>query len=379
MAALTALAQGRVGCSVELVEHQTGCTVVLVGCFHGSASSAADVEHALQLSTCHPQQTDVVVLELCAQRFDQLINKRDTSNSNWSDSESDETSNATRQSTPWIWRYVRMVQTMAEKQGWPTACVAAVLGAASGLQTEISNLQPGLEFKTAAVIAETEHMHIVLADQDVDTTLVRMGQLPDVSVTLWRDFLFTASTYDDTFGVEAVALRTALLGDSSLQDYQVTLPSFLTRSNAAIKDLLRLTLTPIIALQALNIVLTESMASLLTLNPAFAAATDASPVAETGAADPVAAIAVTVANAALLVLAYLSVALPATRVVIRERDDVLTAGIRAACQQLAPPGGRVVAVLGLLHVNGVAQRLLRVPDAITDDDKNNTSAALSPS
>ena len=55
------------------------------------------------------------------------------------------------------------------------------------------------------------------------------------------------------------------------------------------------------------------------------------------------------------------VALPASRVILRERDDRLAQGIRDACHvatRKAPNGGRVVAVLGLLHVNGVAQRLL---------------------
>ena len=38
-------------------------------------------------------------------------------------------------------------------------------------------------------------------------------------------------------------------------------------------------------------------------------------------------------------------------------DDILADGIRAACQN-AGPDGRVVAVLGLLCVNGIAHRLL---------------------
>jgi pheromone shutdown protein TraB len=50
---------------------------------------------------------------------------------------------------------------------------------------------------------------------------------------------------------------------------------------------------------------------------------------------------------------------PVVKVVLTERDDILTDGIRAACRR-AGRGGRVVAVLGLLHVNGVARRMLLI-------------------
>ena len=54
---------------------------------------------------------------------------------------------------------------------------------------------------------------------------------------------------------------------------------------------------------------------------------------------------------------YIALALPAVRVVLTERDAILTNGIQSACQR-AGKNGRVVAVLGLLHVNGVAKRML---------------------
>ncbi|CAM9188597.1 unnamed protein product, partial [Hapterophycus canaliculatus] len=44
--------------------------------------------------------------------------------------------------------------------------------------------------------------------------------------------------------------------------------------------------------------------------------------------------------------------LPAARLVIKERDDVLAENVMKACQD--HPGRPVVAVLGLLHCNGVA-------------------------
>ena len=71
------------------------------------------------------------------------------------------------------------------------------------------------------------------------------------------------------------------------------------------------------------------------------------------------------ANANFIGLNYLLVALPATRIILSERDDQLAAGIQAACQLASSSlplsssysPGRVVAVLGFFHVNGVARRL----------------------
>ena len=67
--------------------------------------------------------------------------------------------------------------------------------------------------------------------------------------------------------------------------------------------------------------------------------------------------------------------LPAARVILAERDDILTNGIQAACRLAAAKHekdgkrrGRVVAVLGLLHVNGVAKRML----STVKDDSSKT-------
>jgi hypothetical protein len=81
-----------------------------------------------------------------------------------------------------------------------------------------------------------------------------------------------------------------------------------------------------------------------------------------------------VTNLVTFLVGFVALVLPATRIVISERDDQLARGIDAACHVAAananaaklsnnghdtsePP--RVVAILGLLHVNGVAQRLLQ--------------------
>jgi hypothetical protein len=108
------------------------------------------------------------------------------------------------------------------------------------------------------------------------------------------------------------------------------------------------------------------VAELLVTNPAEATTTVTSVAASLP--PPGQDIPLDIFNFAILAIGYISVALPAARVVLRERDEQLTAGIRQACrlavQQQQQNGSKksstpkVVAVLGLLHVNGVAQRIL---------------------
>jgi hypothetical protein len=42
-------------------------------------------------------------------------------------------------------------------------------------------------------------------------------------------------------------------------------------------------------------------------------------------------------------------------------DEILTKGIQAACEK-AGEGGRVVAVLGLLHVNSIAKKMIEAAE-----------------
>jgi len=72
----------------------------------------------------------------------------------------------------------------------------------------------------------------------------------------------------------------------------------------------------------------------------------------------------------VLFIGHIVVVLPMVRIILTERDDQLARGIDLACEIAAETaardedksvqgsGGRVVAVLGLLHLNGVARRLI---------------------
>jgi hypothetical protein len=319
------------GCSVEFTDPETGCQVVLVGCFHGSQSSARDVQEAL-LANESDKPTNVVVLELCASRFADL--RRDS------------VATKTRKG-PWISRFAKMVRQTSEKRGLSTAAAAAVLGGFSGLQTALSGLEPGLEFTTALrYINSTNNTDFVLADQDVNEILNRLGQLPKTSASMWKDFLSTWNWNASSFGKEAAVLKMALFGSSKLKQ-KMSLPSFLTRNEAALWELARVATPPVILLQTLNLLAGQLLLGDVAEVPM--AADLASPLLASSI--PLAA------DAAFILLTYLTVALPATQIILSERDDRLAAGVRSACA-LAGGTGRVVAVFGFLHVNGVAERIL---------------------
>jgi hypothetical protein len=227
-------------------------------------------------------------------------------------------------------------------------------------------LIPGLEFTTALQAARRVHADIVLADQVVEDTLNNIGNLPATSINMWRE-LFRTGNWHDTFGKEAAALQTAIAGNADCQPHQLTLPAFLTRSKVSLEEGIRSTVPPFLLLQlfvqSANMASEQLVVNAASLVPATDPTTPGS-------------LALNVFNFAVLAIGYISVALPAARVVLRERDDQLTAGIQQACRLAVQSKGRlgktnnsappkVVAVLGLLHVNGVAQRILSSSSSAT--------------
>ena len=367
---------------VELIEPETGCQVVLLGCFHGTISSAKDVEYLINEST-----TDVVALELCATRYADLRREEEKQ------MQGDSTlfGNGDRESSPWLSRYFRMVSRTIEKRGLSTGLAAAVLGGVSGLQTALSGFTPGLEFTTAlkcSSVQEKGACDIVLADRDVDETLRRLGSLPQITADmLLREPVKSISRYSRV-------LRQALFGDDELlPDHQVQLSKVLTRNLGAIQDLARLTVPPLLLIQLVASLLThflyamqdgeivDTMSSMTALGMSASQVVDSSmqlvPSTTIDTLSDVLADTVphVIASSAIMFLSYVLIVLPTVRVILDERDDILGDGIMAACRLAASKQqqqdslleggddscsrpGRVVAVLGLLHVNGVAQRLL---------------------
>lgn len=355
------------GSSLEVIEPETGVAVTLLGCFHGSKSSAMDVSTCMMTAgnnDSDDDETQVVVLELCASRFDDM--RRDMER---------EATGSTMTPKPWIVRFFNMVVKTIQTRGLSTGLAAALLGGVSGMQTSLSGLEPGLEFRTAVRYVQeqaaanddkTSSCDIVLADQNVEETLDKVGQLLSISIELWRTFL--KEGWEASFGRESDALAQAVMGASSKDNNDddaasLNLYNFCTRSPESVRDMMRLLVPPVLMLQTIVVVMNQGMAWLQTvdgLDAELIQALTADAAADSlTLADSVALFAV---NLLILVLGYLSVALPAARVILRERDDCLTHGIREACRVAAKKAGqgkrgRVVAVLGLLHVNGIAERL----------------------
>lgn len=332
--------------AVEFIDPETQCQVVLLGCFHGTESSSKDVELAITPNTC------VVALELCTDRFADLQREL---------LKSEQEEESRQREKPWLVAYWQMITKTIGQRGLPTGLAAAVLGGFSGIQTALSGFTPGLEFMTALERAQYYGCDIILADQDVDETLRRVGSLPQIA-------LGTALSNDrlDRWGRYQETLVRAVVGQGEYDPVtgplpQVQLPLALIRNPAAIQDLVRLTVPPTVFFWAL----VYGVAALAGIDVSASGA-----YYET--ATLVEKIPHWLASAGVLSMGYLGLALPAVSVILTERDEILTAGIQAACRR-AGKGGRVVAVLGLLHVNGVAKRMLLAP-ALSGDDMEKDSS-----
>ena len=324
--------------TVEFVDPETKCRVVLLGCFHGTESSSKDVENAIT------PDTSVIALELCMSRFVDL--KRELLLNELQ-------GEPAKKMKPWVFAYWDMVCKTINQRGLSTGLAAAILGGFSGIQTALSGFTPGLEFITALQRSENYECDIILADQDVDETLRRVGSLPIIALetALSSDRMKIWNLYQETL-VRAVA------GTHDEKHIpQIQLPMVLLRNPAAIKDLVRLTIPPTLFFWSM-IYFVAALAGVdvshTTMDSYMETATFAEKVPHW------------LASGGILSLGYLGLTLPAVGVVLTERDEILTAGIQAACQR-AGEGGRVVAVLGLLHVNGVAKRMLSKSMLLADD------------
>lgn len=370
--------------AVTLVDPTTNCQVVLLGCFHGTTSSAQDV------ATVVTPETDVIVLELCTSRFVDLRRQRyqqqrQQGERNESRVLASDRSMSNNSSPPWSVRYLQMVTTTIRNQGLATGLAAGLLSGVSGLQSAMSGFEPGLEFTTALVIGEQYGCDLVLADQNVDETLRKLGTLP---ITAWD--MVRGDVDDETNGrpsrsfpqeclLHLNTLGRAILGntvtftvitrkgdnvDPADRIPQIQVLPVLLRNQAAVQDLVRLlvpaTLLVVFFSQFLALVLGETD---------WVAATTMNGAPHVDGMDDlsISSWIVHMAASSLILASGLLAMTPVVKVILTERDAILTKGIRVACQR-AGNGGRVVAVLGLLHVNGVAQRLLTEHDLSEEED-----------
>jgi pheromone shutdown protein TraB len=366
-----------------------------LGCFHGTKSSADDVARLID------DDTDVIVLELCTSRFADLRRQQEKLHRQAQD-EGKERGYKSQQinseswrraiTSSWPVRYGQTVSATFAKKGVATGVAALLLTGVSGLQSAMSGFQPGLEFTTALERGRQLNCDIVLADQDVDETLRKLGSIP---VDVWKNMLLLHNkkssivhnkdeniNYNSLFEESVYHLKTltrAVFGDSGDSTVpQVRAFPVLVRNGAAVRDLVRLVIPSLV-----TIVVSSQIFGLIIGSAAdwsFAVlADDTIAVANvfssehqntiSGVDDVSGSWAVHVlASSCILLSGFLSMA-PIIKVILTERDAVLTEGILSACQR-AGNGGRVVAVLGLLHVNGVANRIMARGETSNDDNAN---------
>lgn len=342
---------------LEIHHPETNATVVLVGCLHGSSSSAKDVEQVL-----NAEPTDVVVLELCPTRFKDLM--KYMAKKNLKEENSEEQSMIGED-------YLRMVSKTIEAKGISTGVAAAVLGGASGLSSALSGFETGLEFITAIDYVErcrvennddfngqnnVRNCDIILGDRLVDETLKRVGSLPTVSLEMWKNFLEQGWNWDIAYEKDASVLSNAVTGDRHLKTkgLQIDMGNFLFRNKEVLIDLLRLTLPTMAMIQM--VVILFNYEEILVALPTTASLTEIN-----WYSIAIDLVMETLTSALIILAGYVSLLLPSVRVILSERDCQLTEAINAACQiavEKKHDQPRVVAVLGLLHVNGVAKRLL---------------------
>lgn len=325
--------------NVVFLDPASKCHVTILGCFHGAESSSQDVVRLLS------SKTDIVVLELCPARFADLL--RDSFVT-----EHGETSRLTQK--PWLLAYWEMISKTTAQRGLPTGLAAGILGGFSGVLTTLSGFTPGLEFRTAMKLAQKFGCDVILADQDVDETLRKVGNIPRIAVDT-----LTSRDRIDKWRRHHHTLFRAVFGQKDwaychiVPLPQVNLPLVLVRNFAAIQDFLRLTVPPwllfwvVLSNSSLAVLPGVDLSTTITCTPH-----DTATLSES--------IFHWVACGAILSLGYLGLALPAVSVILTERDEILTIGIQTACRR-AGEGGHVVAILGLLHVNGVAKRMLCFP------------------
>ena len=343
---------------------KTNTEVTLVGCLHGSSSSAKDVSQLLNQAT-----TDVVVLELCPTRYKDLMKEIDRRKTN------EMKSNGS---------YIKMVQRTVEARGVSTGIAAAVLGGASGISTFLSGFDPGLEFITAMEYVEDKSrerdekgcdVDVILADQMVDETLRRFGSLPSISFDMFQAYLGSGFNWKHTYGEDAAVLANAVSGGG---DFQVDMRKALIRNKAVVLDLVRLTLPTFLFIESVNILLGSMFDDFAKMDAVdsnsldFDLGTIMVDLASTMTSSDWCALAGDItfeilSSCLVLFLGYILVAVPTSKIILSERDNQLAKGIDDACKfastKLLDRGesdcGRVVCVLGFLHVNGVAKKLLQ--------------------
>ena len=324
-----------------------GVEVTLIGCLHGSESSAIEVDQLLR-----EKRTDAIVLELCPTRYKDLTRE----NAKKIEREKENGVGATD--------FINMVTKTIEARGVSTGFAAAILGAASSISNLLSGFEQGLEFiRAIEFIDENDndnYCDIILADRIVDETLRQVGSVPSLSMEMLQTYILSGFNWEKSYENESKALRSAVFGDDE-NDLDMTKALF--RNPKVTMDLIRLTLPSILLVEAVNIGVGQNGSGPSAFYPSLVF--DLLPSSNIPDLISIAGglLFELVSSAILLFLGYIIVALPTVKVILTERDEHLAKGIDDACARVAERYedshriGRVVCVVGFLHVNGILKRI----------------------
>lgn len=324
-----------------------GVEVTLIGCLHGSESSAIEVDQLLR-----EKRTDAIVLELCPTRYKDLTRE----NAKKIEREKENGVGATD--------FINMVTKTIEARGVSTGFAAAILGAASSISNSLSGFEQGLEFiRAIEFIDENDndnYCDIILADRIVDETLRQVGSVPSLSMEMLQTYILSGFNWEKSYENESKALRSAVFGDDE-NDLDMTKALF--RNPKVTMDLIRLTLPSILLVEAVNIGVGLNGYGPSAFYPSLVF--DLLPSSNIPDLMSIAGglLFELVSSAILLFLGYIIVALPTVKVILTERDEHLAKGIDDACARVAERYedshriGRVVCVVGFLHVNGILKRI----------------------
>uniref|UniRef100_A0A7S0WU28 Uncharacterized protein n=1 Tax=Pyramimonas obovata TaxID=1411642 RepID=A0A7S0WU28_9CHLO len=325
MSVRSALSLDRLPPTVATCTHpSTGCKVHLVGCLHGSPLSALDVATII-----HQTQPSAVVLELCDKRF-KSIKKALV------EQEENITLGSDRTPEDTILKWRRGVRKAYIKRGLRHAIGAALISSLYLVQEVVSGFEPGTEFKSA----------IVASERMCGSTPELVNGDDDVTVTIRK--LTTPSSFYEGLGPSELARQTTVMKRAffgqeesgvSREVPQDVLPKFISVSDAIGHlwlDLVK-TIVPIVVLvlPIANIIVEVIHAG------------DSVATGGTG-------VFVTAFNAGLCMVIPLFW-LRIGDIVLSSRDEVLAASIMQTCQR--HKGQTVVAVLGMLHCNGVIAKV----------------------
>ncbi len=324
-----------------------GVEVTLIGCLHGSESSAIEVDQLLR-----EKRTDAIVLELCPTRYKDLTRE----NAKKIEREKENGVGATD--------FINMVTKTIEARGVSTGFAAAILGAASSISNSLSGFEQGLEFiRAIEFIDENDndnYCDIILADRIVDETLRQVGSVPSLSMEMLQTYILSGFNWEKSYENESKALRSAVFGDDE-NDLDMTKALF--RNPKVTMDLIRLTLPSILLVEAVNIGVGQNGSGPSAFYPSLVF--DLLPSSNIPDLISIAGglLFELISSAILLFLGYIIVALPTVKVILTERDEQIAKGIDDACTRVAERYedshriGRVVCVVGFLHVNGILKRI----------------------